>query len=66
MTLFTWLFNVLVSIYYTFGMPQETRDNGGKMVWSINESIHTLFSLDRAITSLYWYMDRFFAPLILC
>jgi len=54
MTMVTWLGTVLVSIYYTFGMPDRVREQGGKTIWDLNQTYHTLFAFNAVIIAIYW------------
>jgi len=54
LTLGTWLLAVLVSIYYTFGIPDDVREHGGNTIWDQNKTHPTPFALNALIASLYW------------
>lgn len=61
----TWLVNVLVNVYYTFGMPDRDLERGGITVWMQNTAHPTPFTLDTLLTSVYWCVCYFVAELTL-
>jgi len=53
LTILTWILNVIVTIYYTYGKkPHEGHHR--RKVWGQNHHYRTPFSLDPVIASLYW------------
>jgi len=55
LTVLTWLLTVIVSLYYTFGIPQDGKHKHNNTIWGHN-SLHgrSPFALNALITSLYW------------
>jgi len=54
LTILTWLLNVLTSIYYTFGMPENRHGRVENTIWGQNRLYPTPFALNALIASLYW------------
>jgi len=54
LTILTWLLNVIVSIYYTFGMPSDDKKAWRNSIWGHNSAFPTPFALNALIASLYW------------
>jgi len=54
LSIITWLLSVLVSIYYTFGMPMDDKKHWRNTIWGHNAAYPTGFALNALITSLYW------------
>ncbi|TVY58287.1 hypothetical protein LSUE1_G008331 [Lachnellula suecica] len=52
-TILTWLLAVLVSIYYTFGIPQDGKHHRDT-IWGQNSRHPGPFALNALIASLYW------------
>lgn len=59
LTMLTWLLNVLCSIYYTVGMPDDKACHGS--IFYQNDTHTTPFFLNKVILSLYWcvHIPRF-------
>jgi hypothetical protein len=53
-SILSWLLNVIVSIYYTYGIPHDGDLSKARTIWDQNKHYKTPFSLNPLITSLYW------------
>jgi len=55
LTVLTWLLTVIVSLYYTYGVPQDGKHKRNDTIWGHN-SLHSgsPFALNALIASLYW------------
>jgi len=53
LTIITWLLSVIVTIYYTYGRPQDGKHHRDT-IWGQNRLHPTPFALNSLITSLYW------------
>jgi len=54
LTIVTWLVNILASIYYTFGKPEDDKVAWRNTIWGQNTLYPTPFALNALIASLYW------------
>ncbi len=58
LTILSWLLNVLVCIYYTFGMPSDHKKAWRNTIWGQNRAFATPFALNALIASIYWYARK--------
>ncbi len=58
LTILTWLLNVIVCLYYTFGMPSDDKKAWRNSIWGHNKAFETPFALNALIASLYWYAEK--------
>ncbi|KAI9765329.1 MAG: hypothetical protein M1835_007421, partial [Candelina submexicana] len=53
LTVVSWLLIVITSVYYTFNAPKDGKYHR-ETIWGQNRAHPTPFSLNKAITSVYW------------
>lgn len=55
LTLLSWLLSVVVTVYYAIEPPHDGRYHGGT-IWHQNYLHYTAFTLNSAMTSIYWFV----------
>jgi len=55
LTTISWLLVVVTALFYTFNQPEDCRHNHRcHTIWGQNHHLHTPFSLNHVVTSIYW------------